>query len=525
MRRWPTACARHALDEFAGQPQLVGAGAALRRAIEEDRVSSSIFFGPPGTGKTTLARIDRGEHAVRLRGALRGLVGQGGRAGRDRRGRASGSARSGQRTVLFIDEIHRFNKAQQDALLPVVESGPRDADRRDDREPVPLVIGALVSRCRLYEFAGHSTRTRSGACSSAARPRSATRRSSARCCAAIAATAAGDARHALSTLELAHEHAASRGDRRRSRTRTSPRRCMRRPVRYDRDGDNHYDTISAFIKSVRGERPRRGALLPRVMLEGGEDPVYIARRHRDPRERGHRQRRPARARAGRRPARASSSSSGCPSAATRSRRRPPTSRWRPSRTPPATSLGAAPGGRARARHRPPAAGPARRQLPRRAASSAAAWATATRTTRRGRSWPTITCRPSSPARASTSRPSTASRPSLAERMRELRRLRGAAPTEQRPQRMRWPSAEQISSTASSPVMFSRSRIGFTSTTSSEPTSPRLGEQLHREVRLAVGDAAAHGGADARRARTGPSRPCRARRACARRRSRARALRA
>ena len=248
---------------------------------------------------------------------------------------------------------------------------------------------------------------------------------------------------------------------------------MRRPVRYDRDGDRHYDTISAFIKSVRGERSRRGAVLPRVMLEGGEDPRLHRAPDRDPRQRGHRQRRPARARAGRgvrarrgagRPARVH---------ATRSRRPRPTSHWRPSRTPPARRSAR----RAQAAQRPrdgtTAGRSARRQLPRRRRARQRRGlplpARRPRRVRRAR----ITCRAelagSQLLRADRAR---ARRPSSRERLRELRRARES----ERAQRMRWPSAEQISSTASSPVMFSRSRIGFTSTTSSEPTAPASGER-------------------------------------------------
>src|SRR4051794_18213942 len=144
-----------ALDEFTGQSQLVGEGAALRRAIEEDRVSSSIFFGPPGTGKTTLARIV----AQSTRSSFEELSAvSSGKAdvqaviarARERLGA------QGQRTVLFIDEIHRFNKAQQDALLPVVESGLVTLIGATTENPFHSIIGALVSRCRLYEFEGHS---------------------------------------------------------------------------------------------------------------------------------------------------------------------------------------------------------------------------------------------------------------------------------------------------------------------------------------------------------------------------------
>ena len=136
------------LDEFVGQQHVLGDGSALRRAIAEDRVRSVIFYGPPGSGKTTLARIVAATTGRRLRGALRRL----GVASRTS-ARVLARARErlgaqGQRTILFLDEIHRFNKAQQDALLPAVEEGPRHPDRGDDREPVLRgQLGALSAGC------------------------------------------------------------------------------------------------------------------------------------------------------------------------------------------------------------------------------------------------------------------------------------------------------------------------------------------------------------------------------------------
>ena len=263
------------LDDFTGQPKLVGPGAALRRAIEEDRVSSSIFFGPPGTGKTTLARIvaaSTQSHFEELSAVSSGKADVQAVIGRARERLGA----QGRRTVLFIDEIHRFNKTQQDALLPDVESGLVTLIGATTENPFHSIIGALVSRCRLYEFEGHSEEDllavlERGATALGDPPVEADVLS------AIAETAAGDARHALSTLELAHEHAASRGDGAVTDEDVAAA-VLRRPVRYDRDGDHHYDTISAYIKSVRASDPDAALFYLAVMLEGGEDPVYIARR-------------------------------------------------------------------------------------------------------------------------------------------------------------------------------------------------------------------------------------------------------
>ena len=199
---------------------------------------------------------------------------------------------NGQRTILFLDEIHRFNKAQQDALLPVVESGLVTLDRRDDREPLPRRDRRAPLALPAVRVPAARRPVRSSACSSAARSVARRRRcptTAAR--GALLAAAGGDARSLLVALEVAHEHALSRRASPTRGRRTWPRPSSAGPSCYDKRGDRHYDTISAFIKSVRGSDPDAALYYLASMLEGGEDLLFIVPPARDPRERGHRQRR------------------------------------------------------------------------------------------------------------------------------------------------------------------------------------------------------------------------------------------
>ncbi|MGI8428431.1 MAG: replication-associated recombination protein A [Solirubrobacteraceae bacterium] len=285
------------LDEFVGQDQLLGAGSALRGAIEEGHPHSMILHGPPGSGKTTLARIVAAasgaafeeESAVAAgRAEVRAVI----ERARDR------VALTGTRTIFFLDEIHRFNKAQQDALLPAVEDGLLTLIGATTENPYFEVNSALLSRTHVYELQaldGRQVRTlldravSRGECGltgaesgqtpaqdSPARAESGQeRRIADEALEFLAERAGGDARTALNGLELACE-AAGAGI---PVTLTHAQDALqRRALLYDRQADHHYDTISAWIKATRGSDPDASMYYLAVMLEGGEDPRFIVRR-------------------------------------------------------------------------------------------------------------------------------------------------------------------------------------------------------------------------------------------------------
>jgi len=261
------------LDEFVGQQQILGEGSALRLAIAEDRIGSMILFGPPGSGKTTLARIvaETTGAAFEELSAVSASVSDVRAVLTRARDRLGGS---GERTILFLDEIHRFNKAQQDALLPGVEEGLVTLIGATTENPYFEVNSALLSRCQIYELEPLSEEELALVARHGAEALEA--ELGGELVALVARRAGGDARNALNILELAVQTArAENGAVREEHIEDAARK---RPLVYDKAGDAHYDFISAFIKSMRGSDPDASVYYLAAMLEGGEDPRFIARR-------------------------------------------------------------------------------------------------------------------------------------------------------------------------------------------------------------------------------------------------------
>jgi putative ATPase len=266
------------LVEFVGQTHLLGQDSALRTAIEQGHPHSMVLYGPPGSGKTTLARMVA-EHSQAVFEELSAV--QAGRAEvRAVLERAAHRAQaSGTGTVFFLDEIHRFNKAQQDTLLPAVEEGLVTLIGATTENPAFEVNGALLSRMRVYALQALSaeeveTVLRRALASGEANGAIAVEPGALEF---LALRSEGDARSALNALELAVETAAERGEAAVGIARAEDA-LQRRAVLYDRKGDRHYDYISAWIKATRGSDPDASLYYLAVMLEGGEDPRFIVRR-------------------------------------------------------------------------------------------------------------------------------------------------------------------------------------------------------------------------------------------------------
>ena len=271
------------LDEVVGQEHIIGKNCLLYRAIKADKISSLIFYGPPGTGKTTLAKVIANTTSaafVQMNATT---------SGKKDMEQAVGQAKDsygmyGRKTILFVDEIHRFNKAQQDYLLPFVEDGTVILIGATTENPYFEVNGALLSRSKIFKLeplakedilslvktSVYDSERGMGAYGAEISEEAAE---------FIADMAGGDARNALNGVELAILTTEPSADGRIHIDLAVAQECIqRKAVRYDKGGDNHYDIISAFIKSMRGTDPDAAVFYLARMIDAGEDPKFIARR-------------------------------------------------------------------------------------------------------------------------------------------------------------------------------------------------------------------------------------------------------
>ena len=268
------------LDEFAGQKHLLGEGKILRRLIASDTISSMIFWGPPGVGKTTLARIIAQQTKASFIDFS--AVTSGIKEIRQVMLKAEENRLYGGRTILFVDEIHRFNKAQQDAFLPFVEKGSITLIGATTENPSFEINSALLSRCKVFVLQALTREDILVLLRRALTDERGFGRErvgiSEQALGAIADFCNGDARSALSTLEMVVLNGEV-GEQGITVTEETLAQCLsRKSLMYDRDGEEHYNQISALHKSMRNSDPDAAVYWMMRMLEGGEDPLYIARR-------------------------------------------------------------------------------------------------------------------------------------------------------------------------------------------------------------------------------------------------------
>ena len=271
------------LDEVVGQQHIIGKDKLLYRAIQADKISSIIFYGPPGTGKTTLAKVIAGTTSAEFT-QINATV-----AGKKDMEEVVEKAKNlqgmyGKRTILFIDEIHRFNKSQQDYLLPFVEDGTIILIGATTENPYFEVNGALISRSIIFELEPIPKDAIKELLKKAVYDKERGMGSydayiDEDALEFLADIAGGDARHALNAIELGVMTTNREADGRIHITLEVAQECIqKRAVRYDKNGDNHYDTISAFIKSMRGSDPDAAVYYLARMLYAGESVTFIARR-------------------------------------------------------------------------------------------------------------------------------------------------------------------------------------------------------------------------------------------------------
>ena len=268
------------LDEFVGQEQLLASGKPLRLAIEKDDSTSMIFWGPPGTGKTTLAKIIAQmtqASFIEFSAVMSGI-----KEIKQVMVEAEKAASFGSRTILFVDEIHRFNKAQQDAFLPYVERGTIRLIGATTENPSFEINAALLSRCRVYTLVALTEEQIVAllrrALTNAERGLGASGISADdEALATIASYSSGDARNALNALDVAAKLTEGRGERLITKA-LAAEALQRRVLLYDKKGEQHYDIISALHKSVRNSDPDASLYWLGRMLKAGEDPMYVARR-------------------------------------------------------------------------------------------------------------------------------------------------------------------------------------------------------------------------------------------------------